>query len=142
VPRILAWHELRSDASRPIGSNQNGAPALAPTVTPMIATSPRQPVSAAQFNTAAPLPRHEGEQGRRYPTRRRAEDDDQHAGTCEHVDAWRVDLPAVATFLTFAYLPGTETLVEGVAELLPGRAAMASIITVGPARAAMDSRTR
>jgi asparagine synthase (glutamine-hydrolysing) len=34
---------------------------------------------------------------------------------------WRVDLPAVATFLTFAYLPGSETLVEGVAELLPGR---------------------
>jgi asparagine synthase (glutamine-hydrolysing) len=34
---------------------------------------------------------------------------------------WRVDLPAVATFLTFAYLPGAETLVEGVAELLPGR---------------------
>ncbi|TWF79434.1 asparagine synthase (glutamine-hydrolysing) [Pseudonocardia hierapolitana] len=34
---------------------------------------------------------------------------------------WRVDLPAVTTFLTFAYLPGSETLVEGVAELLPGR---------------------
>lgn len=39
----------------------------------------------------------------------------------DHVETWRVDLPAVATFLTFAYLPGTETLVEGVAELLPGR---------------------
>jgi asparagine synthase (glutamine-hydrolysing) len=40
---------------------------------------------------------------------------------------WRVDLPAVTTFLTFAYLPGTETLVEGVAELLPGR-----IMRLGP----------
>lgn len=39
----------------------------------------------------------------------------------DHVVGWRVDLPAVTTFLTFAYLPGAETLVEGVAELLPGR---------------------
>lgn len=37
------------------------------------------------------------------------------------VPTWRLDLPAVATFLTFAYLPGEETLVDGVAELLPGR---------------------
>jgi asparagine synthase (glutamine-hydrolysing) len=35
--------------------------------------------------------------------------------------AWRVDVPAVATFLTFAYLPGEQTLVENVAEALPGR---------------------
>lgn len=39
----------------------------------------------------------------------------------DHAVGWSVDLPAVTTFLTFAYLPGAETLVEGVAELLPGR---------------------
>src|SRR5262245_48140737 len=31
-------------------------------------------------------------------------------------------LPAVATYLTYAYLPGRETLVKGVYELLPGEA--------------------
>jgi asparagine synthase (glutamine-hydrolysing) len=34
---------------------------------------------------------------------------------------WRLDVPAVATFLTFAYLPGQQTMVDGVAEALPGR---------------------
>lgn len=38
----------------------------------------------------------------------------------DRVPHWRIDLPAVATFLTFAYLPGAQTLVEGVAELPPG----------------------
>ena len=42
--------------------------------------------------------------------------------------SWRVDVPAVATFLTFAYLPGEQTLVQDVAELLPGR-----VTTLGPA---------
>lgn len=32
-----------------------------------------------------------------------------------------LDLPAVRSFLTFAYLPGAETLLRGVSELLPGR---------------------
>src|SRR5262249_57582333 len=32
----------------------------------------------------------------------------------------RVNLRAVATYLSYAYLPGRETLVEGVHELLPG----------------------
>ncbi|KDN87288.1 asparagine synthetase B family protein [Kitasatospora cheerisanensis] len=32
-----------------------------------------------------------------------------------------LDLAAVRSFLTFAYLPGTETLLRGVSELLPGR---------------------
>lgn len=35
--------------------------------------------------------------------------------------AWRLDVPAVATFLTFAYLPGPQTMVEGVVEAAPGR---------------------
>jgi asparagine synthase (glutamine-hydrolysing) len=35
--------------------------------------------------------------------------------------AWRTDLAAVATFLTFAYLPGPQTMVEGVVEAAPGR---------------------
>ncbi|MEU3255101.1 asparagine synthase-related protein [Streptomyces sp. NPDC006997] len=33
----------------------------------------------------------------------------------------RVNLSAVRSFLTFAYLPGDETLLEGVHEVLPGR---------------------
>ncbi|MFF3937322.1 asparagine synthetase B family protein [Streptomyces phaeofaciens] len=33
----------------------------------------------------------------------------------------RVNLSAVRSFLTFAYLPGEETLLEGVREVLPGR---------------------
>lgn len=33
----------------------------------------------------------------------------------------RLNLSAVRSFLTFAYLPGDETLLEGVNELLPGR---------------------
>ncbi|MFE6286177.1 asparagine synthetase B family protein [Streptomyces sp. NPDC057877] len=33
----------------------------------------------------------------------------------------RVNLSAVRSFLTFAYLPGEETLLEGVHEVLPGR---------------------
>ncbi|MFF4764021.1 asparagine synthetase B family protein [Streptomyces sp. NPDC001292] len=33
----------------------------------------------------------------------------------------RVNLSAVRSFLTFAYLPGDETLLEGVREVLPGR---------------------
>jgi asparagine synthase (glutamine-hydrolysing) len=33
----------------------------------------------------------------------------------------RLHLPAVAAFLTFAYVPGPQTLLEGVHELLPGR---------------------
>ncbi|MBQ1091922.1 asparagine synthetase B [Streptomyces sp. B93] len=33
----------------------------------------------------------------------------------------RMNLPAVRSFLTFAYLPGDETLLEGVREVLPGR---------------------
>ncbi|MFF0390584.1 asparagine synthetase B family protein [Kitasatospora sp. NPDC004615] len=32
-----------------------------------------------------------------------------------------LDLAAVRSFLTFAYLPGTETLLRGVSELLPGK---------------------
>ncbi|MFD8479471.1 asparagine synthetase B family protein [Kitasatospora sp. NPDC059673] len=32
-----------------------------------------------------------------------------------------LDLGAVRSFLTFAYLPGTETLLRGVSELLPGK---------------------
>ncbi len=35
--------------------------------------------------------------------------------------AARVNLAAVRTYLTFAYLPGTETLLEGVYEVLPGQ---------------------
>jgi asparagine synthase (glutamine-hydrolysing) len=34
---------------------------------------------------------------------------------------WGLDVAAVATFLTFAYLPGPQTLVEGVVEAAPGR---------------------
>jgi asparagine synthase (glutamine-hydrolysing) len=33
----------------------------------------------------------------------------------------RINLNAVRSFLTFAYLPGEETLLDGVSELLPGR---------------------
>ncbi|MGQ9892563.1 MAG: asparagine synthetase B family protein [Roseiflexus sp.] len=33
----------------------------------------------------------------------------------------RLNLNAVRSFLTFAYLPGDETLIEGVREMLPGR---------------------
>jgi asparagine synthase (glutamine-hydrolysing) len=33
----------------------------------------------------------------------------------------RLHLPAVRSFLTFAYLPGEETLLEGIREVLPGR---------------------
>jgi asparagine synthase (glutamine-hydrolysing) len=33
----------------------------------------------------------------------------------------RLNLNAVRAFLTFAYLPGSETLIDGVSEMLPGR---------------------
>ena len=36
--------------------------------------------------------------------------------------SFRLNLSAVASFLTFAYLPGSETLLEDVFELLPGHA--------------------
>lgn len=34
----------------------------------------------------------------------------------------RLDLPAVAAYLSYGYVPGTGTLVEGIRELLPGHA--------------------
>lgn len=39
----------------------------------------------------------------------------------------RLNLSAVQTYLTFAYLPGEETLLEGVRELLPGHALRISL---------------